>query len=126
VAGEEADDATRADLNSSAVRKHKSNAILLADETGLGRRRYWARSTVWIRADSVLAAIVAGSVAASDASLLLRWPADLPDAGCKKAVVQPGGSIRDAGCVTRRAKAAGVKLHVPHRGASPTAPAAIE
>ncbi len=114
VAGEEADDATRADLEFAwrAVRAVKSNAILLADDgasvgVGMGQVN---------RVDSCRLAVsragdrAAGSVAASDAFFPFADGLQiLLDAGVR-AVVQPGGSIRDAD-VIEAAKAAGVTMY---------------
>ena len=114
VAGQEADDATRADLEFGwrAVRAVKSNAILLADDgasvgVGMGQVN---------RVDSCRLAVsragdrAAGSVAASDAFFPFADGLQiLLDAGVR-AVVQPGGSIRDAD-VIEAAKAAGVTMY---------------
>jgi phosphoribosylaminoimidazolecarboxamide formyltransferase/IMP cyclohydrolase len=114
VAGEEADDATRADLEFAwrAVRAVKSNAILLADDgasvgVGMGQVN---------RVDSCRLAVsragdrAAGSVAASDAFFPFADGLQiLLDAGVR-AVVQPGGSIRDAD-VIEAARAAGVTMY---------------
>ena len=114
VSGDEADDATRADLEFAwrAVRAVKSNAILLAHDgaaVGIGMGQV-------NRVDSCHLAVTRagdrarGSVAASDAffpfadGLLL-----LLDAGVT-AVVQPGGSVRDEEVVAA-AKAAGVTMY---------------
>ena len=114
VAGEEADDSTRADLEFAwrAVRAVKSNAILLADDgasvgVGMGQVN---------RVDSCRLAVsragdrAAGSVAASDAFFPFADGLQiLLDAGVR-AVVQPGGSIRDAD-VIEAAKTAGVTMY---------------
>ena len=114
VSGDEADDATRADLEFAwrAVRAVKSNAILLAHDgaaVGIGMGQV-------NRVDSCHLAVTRagdrarGSVAASDAffpfadGLLL-----LLDAGVT-AVVQPGGSVRDEEVVAA-AKEAGVTMY---------------
>ncbi len=115
VSGEPADPATLADLVFAwrAVRAVKSNAILLAAD----------RATVGVgmgqvnRVDSARLAVsragerAAGSVAASDA--FFPFPDGLQvliDAGVK-AVVQPGGSVRDEEVVAA-AKAAGVTMYL--------------
>jgi phosphoribosylaminoimidazolecarboxamide formyltransferase/IMP cyclohydrolase len=115
AAGDPVDDATMADLAFAwrAVRAVKSNAILLASE----------RATVGVgmgqvnRVDSARLAVsragerAAGSVAASDA--FFPFPDGLQvllDAGVK-AVVQPGGSVRDEEVVAA-ATAAGVPLYL--------------
>ena len=114
VSGEEADDATRADLEFAwrAVRAVKSNAILLADDgasvgVGMGQVN---------RVDSCQLAVsragerAAGSVAASDAFFPFADGLQiLLDAGVR-AVVQPGGSIRDEDVVAA-AKSAGVTMY---------------
>ncbi len=114
VAGEEADDATRADLEFAwkACRAVKSNAILLAHDgasvgVGMGQVN---------RVDSCHLAVTRagdrarGSVAASDAFFPFADGAQiLIDAGVR-AIVQPGGSIRDEE-VVEAAKAAGVTMY---------------
>jgi phosphoribosylaminoimidazolecarboxamide formyltransferase/IMP cyclohydrolase len=115
AAGEAADDATFADLAFAwrAVRAVKSNAILLARD----------RATVGVgmgqvnRVDSCRLAVsragerAAGSVAASDAFFpFADGPQVLLDAGVR-AIVQPGGSIRDAEVIDA-CKAAGVPLYL--------------
>ena len=99
VAGEAADDATLADLEFAwrAVRAVKSNAILLAHDgasVGIGMGQV-------NRVDSCRLAITragdraAGSVAASDAFFpFADGPGILIDGGVR-AIVQPGGSVRD-------------------------------
>jgi phosphoribosylaminoimidazolecarboxamide formyltransferase/IMP cyclohydrolase len=114
VAGEEADAATRADLEFAwkACRAVKSNAILLAHDgasvgVGMGQVN---------RVDSCTLAVsragerAAGSVAASDAFFpFADGPQILIDAGVR-AIVQPGGSIRDEDVIAA-AKAAGVTMY---------------
>ncbi|MGJ6981335.1 bifunctional phosphoribosylaminoimidazolecarboxamide formyltransferase/IMP cyclohydrolase [Aestuariimicrobium soli] len=114
VAGEAADDATLADLEFAwrACRAVKSNAILLASDgasvgVGMGQVN---------RVDSCRLAVeragdrAAGSVAASDAFFPFSdGPQILFDAGVK-AIVQPGGSVRDAETI-EAAKAAGVTMY---------------
>jgi phosphoribosylaminoimidazolecarboxamide formyltransferase/IMP cyclohydrolase len=115
AAGDPADEATLADLEFAwrAVRAVKSNAILLASGgatvgVGMGQVN---------RVDSARLALTragdraAGSVAASDA--YFPFPDGLQvltDAGVR-AVVQPGGSIRDEDVIAA-AKAAGVTLYL--------------
>jgi len=115
AAGDPADEATLADLEFAwrAVRAVKSNAILLASDgatvgVGMGQVN---------RVDSARLALTragdraAGSVAASDA--YFPFPDGLQvltDAGVR-AVVQPGGSIRDEEVIAA-AKAAGVSLYL--------------
>lgn len=114
VAGEAADDATLADLDFAwrACRSVKSNAILLARDgasvgVGMGQVN---------RVDSCKLAVeragerAAGSVAASDAFFPFADGAQLLiDAGVR-AIVQPGGSIRDDEVIAAAA-AAGVTMY---------------
>jgi len=114
VAGDPADDATLADLQFAwrAIRAVKSNAILLASggaSVGVGMGQV-------NRVDSCNLAVTragdraAGSVAASDAFFPFADGAQiLLDAGVK-AIVQPGGSIRDAE-VVEAAQQAGVTMY---------------
>ena len=114
VAGEGADEATLADLQFAwrAVRATKSNAILLADDgasVGIGMGQV-------NRVDSCHLAVnragerAAGSVAASDAFFPFADGLQvLLDAGVR-AVVAPGGSVRDEEVVAA-AQAAGVTLY---------------
>jgi phosphoribosylaminoimidazolecarboxamide formyltransferase/IMP cyclohydrolase len=115
AAGAAADDATLADLAFAwrSVRAVKSNAILLANDlasvgVGMGQVN---------RVDSCRLAVqragdrAAGSVAASDAFFPFADGMQvLLDAGVR-AVVQPGGSVRDAEVVAA-AQAAGVTLYL--------------
>lgn len=115
VTGEPADDATLADLAFAwrACRAVKSNAILLAKDgasVGIGMGQV-------NRVDSCRLAVeragdrVAGSVAASDAFFPFSdGPQILIDAGVK-AIVQPGGSVRDDQTI-EAARAAGVTMYV--------------
>jgi phosphoribosylaminoimidazolecarboxamide formyltransferase/IMP cyclohydrolase len=114
VAGDEADDATRSDLEFAwrAVRAVKSNAILLAHDgasvgVGMGQVN---------RVDSCELAVkragdrARGSVAASDAFFPFADGLQiLLDSGVT-AVVQPGGSIRDEDVIAA-ATAAGVTMY---------------
>ena len=114
VAGEPADGATLADLQFAwrSLRAVKSNAILLASggaSVGVGMGQV-------NRVDSCNLAVTragdraAGSVAASDAFFPFADGAQvLLDAGVK-AIVQPGGSIRDAE-VVEAAQRAGVTMY---------------
>jgi len=112
--GEEADAATRADLEFAwrAVRAVKSNAILLAHDgasvgVGMGQVN---------RVDSCHLAVTragdraAGSVAASDAFFPFADGLEILLAAGVTAVVQPGGSVRDEE-VINAAKAAGVTMY---------------
>ena len=114
VSGEAADAATLADLEFAwrACRAVKSNAILLASggaSVGVGMGQV-------NRVDSCRLAVeragerAAGSVAASDAFFPFNdGPAILIEAGVK-AIVQPGGSVRDADTIAA-AQAAGVTMY---------------
>ena len=114
VAGAAADAATLTDLAFAwrAVRAAKSNAIVLASGgatvgVGMGQVN---------RVDSCKLAIsragdrAAGSVAASDAFFPFEDGPQLLIAAGVKAIVQPGGSIRDAETIAA-AEAAGVTLY---------------
>jgi phosphoribosylaminoimidazolecarboxamide formyltransferase/IMP cyclohydrolase len=114
VSGEPADEQTLADLQFAwrAIRAVKSNAILLASDgasvgVGMGQVN---------RVDSCHLAVsragerAAGSVAASDAFFpFADGPAILIEAGVK-AIVAPGGSIRDEEVIAA-AQAAGVTTY---------------
>ena len=114
VTGEPADDATRADLEFAwrACRAVKSNAILLANDgasvgVGMGQVN---------RVDSCHLAVsragerAAGSVAASDAFFPFPDGAEILIAAGVRAIVQPGGSIRDQ-LVIDACAAAGVTMY---------------
>ncbi len=115
VSGEPADEATLADLTFAwrACRAVKSNAILLAAggaSVGVGMGQV-------NRVDSCRLAVeragdrARGSVAASDAFFPFPdGPAILVEAGVK-AIVQPGGSVRDAETIAL-AQAAGVTMYL--------------
>lgn len=115
VSGEPADEATLADLVFAwrACRSVKSNAILLAAggaSVGIGmgqvNRVDSCRLAVTRAADRA-----AGSVAASDAFFpFADGPEILFEAGVR-AIVQPGGSVRDAEVVAA-AQAAGVTMYL--------------
>jgi phosphoribosylaminoimidazolecarboxamide formyltransferase/IMP cyclohydrolase len=114
VTGEAADDATLADLAFAwrAVRAVKSNAILLAS----------GRATVGVgmgqvnRVDSAKLAVlragerVAGSVAASDAYFPFPDGLEVLTEAGVKAIVEPGGSVRD-NLVIEAAQKAGATLY---------------
>lgn len=114
VSGQPADPATLADLEFAwrACRAVKSNAILLAAgqaSVGVGMGQV-------NRVDSCRLAVeragdrAAGSVAASDAFFPFSdGPAILIEAGVR-AIVQPGGSVRDAETIAA-AQAAGVTMY---------------
>ncbi|MFF1634420.1 bifunctional phosphoribosylaminoimidazolecarboxamide formyltransferase/IMP cyclohydrolase [Leifsonia sp. NPDC058248] len=114
VSGEAADAATRADLEFAwkACRAVKSNAILLAHDgasvgVGMGQVN---------RVDSCNLAVeragdrAAGSVAASDAFFPFADGPEILLAAGVRAIVQPGGSIRDDE-VIEAAQAAGVTMY---------------
>lgn len=114
VAGSAADEATRADLEFAwaACRSVRSNAILLAADrasvgVGMGQVN---------RVDSCRLAVTrageraAGSVAASDAFFPFADGAQILIDGGVRAIVQPGGSIRDDEVVAA-AEAAGVTMY---------------
>ncbi|RKR75448.1 bifunctional phosphoribosylaminoimidazolecarboxamide formyltransferase/IMP cyclohydrolase [Frondihabitans australicus] len=114
VAGDEADDETRADLEFAwvASRAVKSNAILLAHQgasvgVGMGQVN---------RVDSCHLAVdragdrASGSVAASDAFFPFADGLEVLLAAGVRAVVQPGGSIRDDEVIAAAEKA-GVTMY---------------
>jgi phosphoribosylaminoimidazolecarboxamide formyltransferase/IMP cyclohydrolase len=114
VAGEAADPATLADLEFAwrACRSVKSNAILLARDgasVGIGMGQV-------NRVDSCRLAVeragdrAAGSVAASDAFFPFADGAEILIAAGVRAIVQPGGSIRDDDVIAA-ATAAGVTMY---------------
>ncbi|MFC0644735.1 bifunctional phosphoribosylaminoimidazolecarboxamide formyltransferase/IMP cyclohydrolase [Cellulomonas phragmiteti] len=119
AAGEPADDATLADLAFAwrAVRAVKSNAILLADQgasvgVGMGQvNRVDSCRLAVERANAGGVERARGAVAASDAFFPFADGLQvLLDAGVR-AVVQPGGSVRDEEVVAAAA-AAGVTLYL--------------
>ncbi|MBF4574838.1 bifunctional phosphoribosylaminoimidazolecarboxamide formyltransferase/IMP cyclohydrolase [Frondihabitans sp. VKM Ac-2883] len=114
VAGEEVDEATRADLEFAwiASRSVKSNAILLASggaSVGVGMGQV-------NRVDSCHLAVqragdrAQGSVAASDAFFPFADGLEVLLAAGVRAVVQPGGSIRDNEVIAA-AQAAGASMY---------------
>jgi phosphoribosylaminoimidazolecarboxamide formyltransferase / IMP cyclohydrolase len=114
--GEPADEATLADLAFAwrAVRAVKSNAILLAADraaVGVGMGQVNRVDSARLAVARAGAERAAGAVAASDAYFPFADGLQvLLDAGVR-AVVQPGGSIRDPE-VIEAAKAAGVTLYL--------------
>ncbi|KQS99640.1 phosphoribosylaminoimidazolecarboxamide formyltransferase [Cellulomonas sp. Leaf395] len=119
AAGAAADDATLADLTFAwrAVRAVKSNAILLADAgasvgVGMGQvNRVDSCRLAVERANTGDAERARGAVAASDAFFPFADGAQvLIDAGVR-AIVQPGGSVRDEEVIAA-AQAAGVTLYL--------------
>ena len=117
VAGEAADDATLADLTFAwrAVRAVKSNAILLAADggsvgVGMGQVNRVDSCRLAVARANAAGERARGAVAASDAFFPFADGLQiLADAGVR-AVVQPGGSIRDAEVVAA-AQAAGVTMY---------------
>jgi phosphoribosylaminoimidazolecarboxamide formyltransferase/IMP cyclohydrolase len=115
VTGEPADQATLADLEFAwrSVRAVKSNAILLADDgasVGIGMGQVNRVDSCRLAVERAGADRAKGSVASSDA--YFPFPDGLQvllDAGVR-AVVQPGGSIRD-GLAIAAAEAAGVTMY---------------
>ena len=119
AAGEPADEATLADLVFAwrAVRATKSNAILLASDgasvgVGMGQvNRVDACRLAVDRANGMGAERARGAVAASDAFFPFPdGPQILIDAGVR-AIVQPGGSVRDEETIAA-ARAAGVTVYL--------------
>jgi phosphoribosylaminoimidazolecarboxamide formyltransferase/IMP cyclohydrolase len=115
VAGEAADEATLADLAFAwrACRAVKSNAIVIAADgatvgVGMGQVN---------RVDAARLAVerggerVSGAVAASDAFFPFPDGLEVLTAAGVKAVVHPGGSVRD-GEVTAAATAAGISMYL--------------
>jgi phosphoribosylaminoimidazolecarboxamide formyltransferase/IMP cyclohydrolase len=113
--GEPADEATMADLVFAwrSVRAVKSNAILLAHDggtvgVGMGQVN---------RVDAARLAVqragerVAGSVAASDAFFPFSDGLEVLTEAGVRAVVQPGGSVRDAEAIAA-AEAAGIPMYL--------------
>jgi phosphoribosylaminoimidazolecarboxamide formyltransferase/IMP cyclohydrolase len=115
VAGEPADDATLADLDFAwkAIRAVKSNAILLARDgasVGIGMGQVNRVDSCHLAVSRAGAERAAGSVAASDAFFPFADGLQvLLDAGVR-AVVAPGGSVRDQEVVDA-ALAAGVTMY---------------
>ena len=121
VSGEAADEATLRDLEFAwrAIRSVKSNAILIAHDeatvgVGMGQVNRVDSSKLAVERANTLADganRTKGAVAASDAFFPFADGLQiLVDAGVK-AIVQPGGSIRDEE-VIEAAKAAGVTLYL--------------
>ena len=116
AAGEPADDQTLADLQFAwrAVRATKSNAILLAKDgasVGIGMGQVNRVDSCHLAVSRAGEERARGAVAASDAFFPFADGLQvLLDAGVR-AVVQPGGSMRDAE-VVEAARAAGVTLYL--------------
>jgi len=116
VAGEPADERTLADLAFAwtAVRAVKSNAILLAKDgasVGVGMGQVNRVDSCKLAVERAGAERATGSVAASDAFFPFPDGPEILIAGGVRAIVQPGGSIRDD-AVIEAAQAAGVTMYV--------------
>ena len=115
AAGTAADEATLADLQFAwrSVRAVKSNAILLAKDgasVGIGMGQVNRVDSCRLAVERAGAERAAGSVAASDAFFpFADGPGILIEAGIK-AIVQPGGSVRDAETI-EAANAAGLTMY---------------
>ena len=116
VAGEPADEAVLADLAFAwrAVRSVRSNAILLAKDgasVGIGMGQVNRVDSCRLAVSRAGQERARGAVAASDAFFPFADGAQiLVDAGVR-AIVQPGGSVRD-GEVVEAARAAGVTMYL--------------
>ncbi|HPV79873.1 MAG TPA: bifunctional phosphoribosylaminoimidazolecarboxamide formyltransferase/IMP cyclohydrolase [Dermatophilaceae bacterium] len=114
--GEPADEATLADLAFAwrAVRAVKSNAILLARDgasVGIGMGQVYRVDSCHLAVSRAGEERARGAVAASDAFFpFADGPQVLLDAGVA-AIVQPGGSMRDAETIAA-ATAAGVTMYL--------------
>ena len=116
VAGDAADDATLADLAFAwtRVRAVKSNAILLAKDgasVGVGMGQVNRVDSCKLAVERAGAERATGSVAASDAFFPFPDGPEILFAAGVRAIVQPGGSIRDD-AVVEAAQAAGVTMYV--------------
>ncbi|MDX6232480.1 MAG: phosphoribosylaminoimidazolecarboxamide formyltransferase / cyclohydrolase [Nocardioidaceae bacterium] len=116
VAGEPADERTLADLDFAwtAVRAVKSNAILLAKDgasVGVGMGQVNRVDSCKLSVERAGAERATGSVAASDAFFPFPDGPEILIAAGVRAIVQPGGSIRDD-AVIEAAQAAGVTMYV--------------
>ena len=114
VSGNNADSQTRSDLEFAwrAVRSVKSNAILLAQEgasVGIGMGQVNRLDSCEL-AVSRAASRVKGSVAASDAFFPFADGLEVLIRAGVKAVVQPGGSVKDDD-VIRAAQDAGITMY---------------
>ncbi|MBM9462242.1 bifunctional phosphoribosylaminoimidazolecarboxamide formyltransferase/IMP cyclohydrolase [Aeromicrobium sp. YIM 150415] len=116
VAGDPADEATLADLAFAwtAVRAVKSNAILLAKDggsVGVGMGQVNRVDSCRLAVERAGTERARGAVAASDAFFpFADGPQILFDAGVR-AIVQPGGSVRDEETI-EAAQAAGITMYV--------------
>ncbi|MCL2464691.1 MAG: bifunctional phosphoribosylaminoimidazolecarboxamide formyltransferase/IMP cyclohydrolase, partial [Micrococcales bacterium] len=116
AAGAPADEATLADLAFAwrAVRAVKSNAILLAKNgasVGVGMGQVNRVDSCRLAVERAGAERAAGSVAASDAFFPFADGLEVLLAAGVRAVVEPGGSIRDDECIAA-ARAANVTLYL--------------
>ena len=116
VAGEAADERTLADLTFAwtAVRAVKSNAILLAKNgasVGVGMGQVNRVDSCRLAVERAGSERATGSVAASDAFFPFPDGPEILIAAGVRAIVQPGGSIRDD-AVIEAAQAAGVTMYV--------------
>ncbi len=116
VSGEPADETTLADLAFAwtACRAVKSNAILLAKDgasVGVGMGQVNRVDSCKLAVERAGAERATGSVAASDAFFPFPDGAEILIAAGVRAIVQPGGSIRDD-AVIEAANAAGVTMYM--------------
>jgi phosphoribosylaminoimidazolecarboxamide formyltransferase/IMP cyclohydrolase len=114
--GEPADESTMADLAFAwtAVRAVKSNAILLAADgasVGVGMGQVNRVDSCRLAVERAGAERARGAVAASDAFFPFPDGPEILIAAGVRAIVQPGGSIRDD-AVVEAAQAAGVTMYV--------------
>ena len=115
AAGERADEKTLDDLAFAwtAVRSVKSNAILLASDgasVGVGMGQVNRVDSCRLAVERAGAERAAGAVAASDAFFPFPDGLEILAAAGVRAVVQPGGSIRDD-AVVEAAKRAGITMY---------------
>ncbi len=116
VAGEPVDEAVLADLVFAwrACRSVKSNAILLASDgaaVGIGMGQVNRVDSARLAVERAGADRAAGSVAASDAFFPFADGLEVLIAAGVRAVVQPGGSVRDDEVIAAAA-AAGVSMYL--------------
>ncbi len=116
AAGEPADERTMADLAFAwtAVRAVKSNAILLAKDgasVGVGMGQVNRVDSCRLAVERAGVDRVQGAVAASDAFFPFPDGPEILIAAGVRAIVQPGGSIRDD-AVVEAAQAAGLTMYV--------------
>ena len=116
VAGEPADDATLADLAFAwkACRTVKSNAILLAKDraaVGVGMGQVNRVDSCKLAVERAGEQRASGAVAASDAFFPFADGLQVLIDGGVRAVVQPGGSVRDEEVIAA-ANAAGITMYV--------------